>query len=153
MFFQTCNAPPYRLYSKLPAWTRRIWRQEPSPHFDLSKEVILGRYSVFYRRWLQHYQEQQFLFVSYEKLVKEPIREFKRIENFLGVRFDTNATDNALLTTREIAKEWQQTLLVVQEDNQVRRIIRMKNAFRLRYSEYVLDLIRLTGDTFYKKWL
>jgi hypothetical protein len=85
--------------------------------------------------------------------VNEPIREFKRIENFLGVRCDTNATDNALLTLREIAKEWQQTLHVVQEDNQIRRIIRMKNAFRLRYSQYVLDLIRLTGDSFYKKWL
>lgn len=130
-----------------------MWKEEPSPHFDLSEEVILGRYSLFYRRWLQHFQERQFLIVTYEKLVNEPIREFKRIEKFLGVRSDKNTTDNAVIKTRAMSKDWQTMLLLVQGDNQIQRIKRMKNAFKLRYTQYVLDLIRLTGDTFYENWL
>lgn len=142
-----------RVYSKLPASSRRIWRQEPNPHFDLGKEVILGRYSVFYRQWLRHYQERQFLIVPYEKLANEPLKEFKRIEKFLGVRSDKNAADNAVLKTCEMAQEWQRMLFLVREDKQIQRITKMKNAFKLRYANYVLDLIRLTGDIFYRKWL
>jgi hypothetical protein len=50
-----------------------------------SSYIARGRYAHQLRRWLEHYPREQLLVVQAEALFEEPVREFGRVVEHLGV--------------------------------------------------------------------
>ena len=71
--------------------------------------IEMGLYAKQLRRYLEYFNRQQILVVVFEKLIKQPEKEFPRIFEFLGVSADANI-DYSARDTNESASARSKTL-------------------------------------------
>jgi len=134
-------------------------KEELGKYFHFQEAVNTGLYSFYYRRWLQYFKKEQILIVPYERLIKEPLKEMTKIEQFLGINVSNSkdvteaAAANLIKVQHGFHHENKKIVDMVKRQHNFANFRRTHWAFKFLYRPYIFEFMKLTGDQFYRSWL